>query len=190
MTVNPGAGAIGGQERSGSDPGPGLDGRTELMVAPATLDKLARAYIATYHGPHGDAPIADAVTGPVDMSAAGKLMSPDLLSAHYKLGKRRKVGETLVELYPADDPGGFGPAMQIVTDYATLLMDSVTVLLHRLGVAYKAIMNPVLRVRRGPNGELLDIQPASEAPTSLDAVDEAWIHIELAKSVDPKLLAE
>ncbi len=65
MTVNPGAGAI--------------EGHTELMVAPATLEKLARAYIATYHGPHGDAPVADAVTGPVDMSAAGRLMSPNLL---------------------------------------------------------------------------------------------------------------
>ncbi len=87
-------------------------------------------------------------------------MSPNLLSAHYKLGRRRRPGETLVEVYPSNDPGGFGPAIQIVTDYATLLMDSVTVLLHRLGVAYKAIMNPILRVRRSPAGELLDIRPS------------------------------
>ena len=176
MTVNPGAGAI--------------EGVTERMVAPATLEKLARAYIATYHGPHGDAPVADAITAPTDMSAAGHLMSPDLISAHYRLGMRRHVGETLVELYPADDPRGFGPAMQIVTDYATMLMDSVTVLLHRLGVAYKAIMNPVLRVRRSPTGELIGIQPVSDAPSSQDAIDEAWIHVQLSDSVDPKVLAE
>ena len=176
MTVNPGAGAI--------------EGPTELTVAPATLDKLARAYIATYHGPHGDAPTVDAVTGPVDMSAPGKLMSPPLLAAHYKLGRHRKVGETLVEYYPADDPGGFGPALQIVTDYASMLMDSVTVLLHRLGVAYKAIMNPVLRVRRTQNGDLLDIQPAMEAGSSQESVDEAWIHIQLGSSVDPRALSE
>ena len=176
MTVNPGAGAI--------------EGHTELMVAPATLEKLARAYIATYHGPHGDAPVADAVTGPVDMSAAGKLMSPNLLSAHYRLGRRRQAGETLVEVYPSNDPGGFGPAIQIVTDHATLLMDSVTVLLHRLGVAYKAIMNPILRVRRDPSGELRDIQPAAEADKSRNAVDEAWIHVQLSKSVDPKAVEE
>jgi glutamate dehydrogenase len=176
MTVNPGAGAI--------------EGATERMVAPATLEKLARAYIATYHGPHGDAPVADAITAPTDMSAAGHLMSPGLLSAHYRLGMRRHVGETLVALYSADDPGGFGPAMQIVTDYATMLMDSVTVLLHRLGVAYKAIMNPVLRVRRSPTGELIDIQPVTEAPNFHDAVDEAWIHVQLSDSADPKVLAE
>ena len=40
-----------------------------------------------------------------------------------------------------------------------MLMDSVTVLLHRLGVAYVALMNPVLRVRRDADGELLDVQP-------------------------------
>ena len=124
------------------------------------------------------------------MSAPGKLMSPALLAAHYKLGRQRQVGETLVEFYPADDPGGFGPALQIVTDYASMLMDSVTVLLHRLGVAYKAIMNPMLRVRRSPNGELLDIRPASEADNSHESIDEAWIHIQLASSVDPKAVAE
>ncbi len=48
-------------------------------------------------------------------------------------------------VYGEDDPGGFGPALQIVTDQATMLMDSVTVLLHRLGVAYVALMNPVFR---------------------------------------------
>ncbi len=177
MTVNPGAGAI--------------EGPTERSGAPAGLDKLARAYIATYHGPHGDAPVSDTVTtGPLDMSAAGKLMSPNLLSAHYKLGRRRRPGETLVEVYPSNDPGGFGPAIQIVTDYATLLMDSVTVLLHRLGVAYKAIMNPILRVRRSPAGELLDIRPSSEADNSREAIDEAWIHVQLSSSVDPRVVAE
>ena len=176
MTVNPGAGAI--------------EGPTERAILPASLDKLARAYIATYHGPHGDAPISDAATGPVDMGAAGKLMSPNLLSAHYNLGRRRQVGETLVEVYPSDDPGGFGPAIQIVTDYATLLMDSVTVLLHRLGVAYKAIMNPILRVRRSPTGELLDIQPAVGGRQLPRGLDEAWIHIQLSSSVDPKAVAE
>ena len=177
MTVNPGAGAI--------------DGPTELMVAPAALDKLARAYIATYHGPHGDAPVSDAVTtGPVDMSAVGRVTSPGLLAAHYKLGRRRRAGETLVEIYPADDPGGFGPALQIVTDHATMLMDSVTVLLHRLGVAYKAIMNPILRVRRSPAGDLLDIRTSSEVDKSREGVDEAWIHVQLSSSVDPKAVAE
>ena len=92
-----------------------------------------------------------ATTGPVDMSAAGKLMSPApagraLQAGPAAPGRARPWSRSIAH----DDPAGFGPAMQIVTDYATMLMDSVTVLLHRLGVAYKAIMNPVLRVRREP----------------------------------------
>ena len=119
----------------------------------------------------------------------GRLVSPALVDAHYRLGRHRRLGDTRVAVYPDDDAGGFGPALQIVTDNASMLMDSVTVLLHRLGVAYKAIMNPVFRVRRGPSGELLEIEPASDAAFR-DGIDEAWIHVQLAGSVDPKSLAE
>jgi glutamate dehydrogenase len=145
--------------------------------------------MATYRGPHGDAPGADsAVTAPVDRTALG-LMSPALVDAHLRLGKHRSFGDTRVAVYAENDPAGFGPALQIVTDNASMLMDSVTVLLHRLGVAYKAIMNPVFRARRGPGGDLLEIEPASDAPFG-DGVDETWIHVQLAESVDAKSVEE
>ena len=76
-------------------------------------------------------------------------MSPACVDAHVRLGRHRSFGDTRVAVYADDDPSGVGPALQIVTDNASMLMDSVTVLLHRLGVAYTAIMNPVFRVRRG-----------------------------------------
>jgi glutamate dehydrogenase len=186
MSVNPGA--VGGQRRQ--DAGTGRDGTEEL--AADSMQRLARAYLATYRGPHGDAPGADSavtVTGPIDRTAMGRLLSPAMLAAHHRLGRRRHIGDTRVAVYPEDDPGGFGPALQIVTDNASMLMDSVTVLLHRLGVAYQAIMNPVFRVRRGPSGELLEIEPASAAAFR-DGIDEVWIHVLLAGSVDGKSLEE
>ena len=178
MTVNPGTGA-------------GVDGSADSPpLSQNTIARLARAYMATYRGPHGDAPGADAaVTGPVDRAAVGMLVSPALIDAHYRLGRHRSFGDTRVAVYADDDPAGFGPALQIVTDNAPMLMDSVTVLLHRLGVAYKAIMNPVFRARRGPSGELLELEPASDAPFG-DGIDEAWIHVQLAESVDPKSVDE
>ena len=177
MTVNPGTGT-------------GVDGSTDSPpLSRDTVAKLARAYIATYRGPHGDAPGADsAVTRPLDQTAVGS-MSPALVEAHYRLGRHRSFGDTQVAVYADDDPAGFGPALQIVTDNASMLMDSVTVLLHRLGVAYKAIMNPVFRARRGPSGDLLEIEPASDAPFG-DGIDETWIHVQLAESVDPKSVQE
>jgi glutamate dehydrogenase len=154
------------------------------------IARLAQAYMATYRGPHGDAPGADAaVTAPMDRFAMAGLMSPALVDAHLRLGRQRTFGDTRVAVYGENDPGGFGPALQIVTDNASMLMDSVTVLLHRLGVAYRAIMNPVFRVRRGPGGELLAIEPASSASFG-DGIDETWIHVQLAESVDPRAVDE
>jgi glutamate dehydrogenase len=178
MEVNPGTGT-------------GVDGSRETpRLSQHTIARLARAYMATYRGPHGDAPGADsAVTGPVDNTALGRLLSPGLVDSHLRLGRHRSFGATRVAVYADDDPAGFGPALQIVTDNASMLMDSVTVLLHRLGVAYTAIMNPVFRVRRGASGELLEVEPASDAAFR-DGIDEAWIHVQLAESVDSKSVEE
>lgn len=180
MAVNPGD--IG--RPTGADPGvrrsPGLDEQT--------VARLGRAYLETYRGPHADAPSADAaVTMPVTATAR-QVVSPNLITAHHRLGAFRPFGDSRVAVYPADDPAGFGPALQIVTDNTAMVMDSVTVLLHRFGVAYTAIMNPVLRVQRARGGELLDVVPVADATGS--GVDEAWIHVQLAATVDPQALAQ
>ncbi|MDY6871318.1 MAG: NAD-glutamate dehydrogenase [Actinomycetota bacterium] len=151
-----------------------------------TLDRLAKAYAETYRGPQQGESAATATTGPVD--PADMLESSELVRAHHRLAERRHAGETLVAAYGADDADGVGPALQVVTDQAPTLIDSVTVLLHRLGVAYRAIMNPVLRVRRGPAGELLDARPAADAADG-EGNDEAWIHIQLSDSADRSSVA-
>ncbi|MGV0800315.1 hypothetical protein ABQF26_25300, partial [Mycolicibacterium elephantis] len=103
---------------------------------------MANAYVATYRGPHADAPESVSITGPVNV-ADHKVVTPELLAAHHRLGHQRPVGRTRVAVYSSDDAGGFGPALQIVTDDTAMVMDSVTVLLHRFGVPYTAVMNPV-----------------------------------------------
>ena len=92
MTVNPGTGA-------------GVDGSADSPpLSQDTIARLARAYMATYRGPHGDAPGADsAVTGPVDRTAA-RMMSPALVDAHCRLGRHRSIGDTRVAVYADDDP--------------------------------------------------------------------------------------
>ncbi len=112
---------------------------------------------------------------------------PALLAAHYRLGRHRPAGESRVAIYPLDDPAGFGPALQVVTDNGAMLMDSVTVLLHRLGVAYSAILNPVFQVRRNANGDLLNVEPTT---SDGGAVDETWIHVQLSPTVDSTALRE
>jgi glutamate dehydrogenase len=197
MTVTPG----GGQGFDGSPAPAGGDqvAKTTVIRRPnintgataAVNTGVARAYLATYQGPHGDAPSADAaVTAPIDASGVGRMVSPALLAAHSALAQQRSPGETKVAVYAADDPNGVGPALQVVTEQSAMLIDSVTVLLHRLGVAYTAIMNPVFRVRRDPSGALLDLAPAADPAAPRDGVEESWIHIALSASADGKAVAE
>ncbi|MEO3760351.1 NAD-glutamate dehydrogenase [Mycobacterium sp. B14F4] len=184
MSVNPGAvGRPGGTGPSVAGPQGSSAGDGEIMA------RLGRAYLATYRGPHADAPADSSVTLPVDVTAH-RTVTPDLVSAHRRLGHRRAIGDTRVEVYPADDPAGFGPALQIVTDHTAMVMDSVTVLLHRFGVAYTAIMNPVFRVHRGPAGELLDVAPVADAAHTRGGLTETWIHVQLAPTADAKATAQ
>jgi glutamate dehydrogenase len=146
---------------------------------------ISKAYADSYQGPHDDE--ADADSAPAAESQTAHAVTPALLSAHYRLGSNRPAGESRVAVYPHDDPSGFGPALQVVTDDGAMLMDSVTVLLHRLGVAYAAIMNPVFHVHRDGAGDLLAVGPKDSGG---DGIDETWIHVQLVPSVDRNALHE
>ena len=142
---------------------------------------ISHAYSDSYQGPHEDEAGTQSVAEPVPT------VTPALLKSHYRLGSHRPAGESRVAVYPPDDPGGFGPALQVVTDDGAMLMDSVTVLLHRLGVSYAAIMNPVFHVRRDDTGDLLAVGPKASGG---DGIDETWLHVQLSPSVDRNALHE
>ncbi len=144
---------------------------------------ISKAYADSYQGQHDNE--ADSGSAPESLSAPA--VAPALLSAHYRLGAHRPAGESRVAVYPHDDPSGFGPALQVVTHDGAMLMDSITVLLHRLGVAYAAIMNPVFHVRRDGAGDLLAVGPKD---SDGDGIDETWIHVQLVPSVDRGALDE
>lgn len=159
----------------------------------AMTQAMREAYLATYRGPHGGAPHSEADstdTGPMARISTDDVVPAALVAAQERLAHGRAPAETLVAVYGGDDPGGFGPALQIVTEQATMLLDSVTVLLHRLGVAYVALMNPVFQVRRSASGELLDVRPQPADPDLANGFPESWIHVQLARSVNRKALAE
>jgi glutamate dehydrogenase len=176
------------------DPGSTVRGAAEWTVsdrAEDIPDWVARAYAETYHNPHADEPDAHGRPGGDDFEHPDvtSALSPGLLAAHYRLAEHRPDGESRVAVYQGDDPAGFGPALQVVTDHGAMLIDSVTVLLHRLGVAYEAIMNPVFDVHRDASGKLLRIQPQSAADAA-GGVEETWIHVQLSASVDRHALAD
>lgn len=158
----------------------------------SSLEQLRDAYLATYRGPHGDAPGtgADAAdTGALPrVSADDDRVPTELLAAHVALAQRRAPGEVAVAVH--DGGESFAPALQVVTDHAGMQMDSVTVLLHRLGAAYHAIMNPVFLVRRNGSGEIESVSPRVTGQDDAGVPAETWIHIELAPSVNRAALAQ
>ena len=154
---------------------------------------ISKAYADSYQGPHDDESAADeALAGglPTGDPSSAAVVTPAMLAAHYRLGSHRADRESRVAVYLADDPAGFGPALQVVIDNGAMLMDSVTVLLHRVGVPYVAIMNPVFEVRRNADGDLLSIEPTTAGSSAGGGIEETWIHIELSPSVDSKSLQE
>src|SRR5699024_450995 len=142
----------------------------------------------SYRGPHVDAPetgqqLSDSAV--IDRVAAA-VVTPALLRAHLRLAQHRPPDATPVAVYSADAAGGFGPALQVVTEHGAMQLDAVTVLLHRLGVAYLGIMTPVFTARRDWAGELLSVEPATSArsPGDVPGVTETWIHVQLSPSID------
>ena len=171
---------------------PGGVGLDWAQLSPDLVDTLRQSYLGTFRGPRGDAPETDVDapdTGAIRRLASADAVPASLVAAQFRLAGRRLPGETNVAVAAADAPDGFGLALQVVTDHATALMDSVTVLLHRLGVAYVGIMNPAFEVHRGPGGELLDIRPATPGAEDSTATQETWIHIQLAPTVDRRTVA-
>ncbi|HPY25165.1 MAG TPA: NAD-glutamate dehydrogenase [Mycobacterium sp.] len=97
-----------------------------------------------------------------------------------RLAQRRSPGETLVEV----DEDSSGPVLVVVTDRASALVDSITVLLHRLGVGYLTLTHSSPSVTRDADGLLTGVD------TGGSAIPESWITAELAPPVNWRALAE
>ena len=163
-----------------------LNADTALTRDDDIPDWITTAYTETYRGPRTETPDRRHQREP----PAAATVSPAMVTAHCRLGRQRRPDDIRVAVYPADDPVGFGPALQVVTGHGTMLMDSVAVLLHRLGVGYSGIMNPVFRARRDSDGNLLSIEKPWPKPDSTLDTDETWIHVQLAPDVDARVLTE
>ena len=169
MTVNPGTGT-------------GVDGSTDRRVlSQDAIARLARAYIATYHGParrrarrrlggHG-------AGGPGGGGQAG-------VAGH--AGRPRPTGPAAAG---RRNPGRgvrrrrrrrLRPRAADRHRQRAMLMDSVTVLLHRLGRGLQGHHEPGVPGAARPERRTAgDRSRRSDAPFG-DGIDETWIHVQLS----------
>lgn len=68
---------------------------------------ISKAYVESYRGPHSDQS-GGAETRPIDLTVPAAIVTPAMLSAHYRLGQHRPDGESRVAVYPRRTPPGSG----------------------------------------------------------------------------------
>ena len=120
---------------------------------------------------------------PDDLADRSELDVYGAALAHYNLAKRRAPGETRVRVYnPRFDSDGWESshtAVELVTDDAPFLIDSVAMELNRQDFGVHLIIHPVMRVLRDADGRLLEVLPRDALAE--DSVAESVIHAEVAR---------
>ncbi|RCV55916.1 NAD-glutamate dehydrogenase [Marinitenerispora sediminis] len=109
--------------------------------------------------------------------------------AHCQLAGYRPPGRARVRVYtPTQAEHGWDvghSVVEIVTDDAPFLVNSVTMELNRQGIGVQLVIHPQLRVERDLTGRLVQIEPESY---TLKPLAESWMHIEIDRQSDAAVL--
>ncbi len=103
---------------------------------------------------------------------------------HHRLGLQRLPGQAAIAFYTPDfDRHGWHSAhtvIDIVTDDMPFLVDSITMVIYRHGLAIHKLMHPLLGIVRDAAGTL----QRSEVRGSAGTRTESWIHLEIDRLSD------
>jgi glutamate dehydrogenase len=109
-----------------------------------------------------------------------------MVRSHLEFARERTAGQPKLRvLNPTPGEGGFASRhtiVEVVNDDMPFLVDSTSVEINRQGLTLHLIIHPIFAVRRGANGELLELQPREERP---DWPRESFMHLEVDRSGDP-----
>jgi glutamate dehydrogenase len=143
---------------------------SQLAVDRRPDDRVLAAFLPAYYG---ELPEFD-----VDDRREEDLYAVAL--THLALGRCRQPGETLIEvLSPDRDRDGWHSDRSVVlliTDDAPFLVDTTRIVLEQHGIATHLLVHPMLRVRRDPAGQLLDLDVG---PETYGERIEAWTQVEI-----------
>ena len=110
--------------------------------------------------------------------------------AHLNYARHRVPGTPKVHVYnPQFEQHGWQSThtiVEIVTDDMPFLVDSVRMAVNRRGLTTHQIIHPVVKLRRGDTGELLEVLPSDEGAG--DAITEAIMHCEVDRQAETELL--
>ncbi len=111
--------------------------------------------------------------------------------AHWQLARQRAPGKAKVHVYnPQFEKHGWQSThtiVQIVTDDMPFLVDSVSMALNRHGLTIHLTIHPVVKVRRGANGKLLDVFPSG---TRDEGTPESFMQLQVDRQTQASPLGE
>ena len=123
--------------------------------------------------------------GDVDCAITG---ITQIFRRHLELAMTRPVGRALVRVYHPDDGSGLGAAVQLVTDDMSLLVESITSSLSRMGVSVSEVIHPIFEVTRDLDGRLISAAPHEVDNNGTGGLRESWMHLQLHPSTSRALL--
>lgn len=117
-----------------------------------------------------------------ELRTAGPEHLSGIVRSHVSLAQQRGDGEAKVRVFrPTRGTDGWTNSyavLEVVTDDMPFLVDSVMAELTRHDRDVRLLVHPQLRVRRGPTGELFEIDPATDGDDT-GVREESWIHMEI-----------
>ena len=100
----------------------------------------------------------------------------------WQFAQQREPGQAKLRVLDAPEWNATGPVLEIVNDDMPFLVDSVSAALVGQGFTVNLVIHPILGVKRGAKGKLLDL-PGTGAETT-----ESFMHVEIGEPRDRKRL--
>ena len=131
-------------------------------------------------------------THPEDLSGRSPVDVYGAAVAHWSFARQRTPGEAKVRVYnPRFEEHGWQTThtvVEMVNDDMPFLVDSTKMEINRQGYGIHLMIHPMIKVRRDPEGRLVDVLPRDS--TDEDAIFESVIHVEVDRQTEPKVLED
>ncbi|MDT7660267.1 MAG: glutamate dehydrogenase, partial [Pseudonocardiales bacterium] len=122
-----------------------------------------------------------------DLAAAAPEQLAAAVRSHYQLAEHRAQGRPVLRVSDgAVELGRSCTVVEIVNDDMPFLVESVLAAISRSGASVQRVMHPIVVVRRGLAGDLLEVLPdADPDDPPEDTQLESWMHVETDSLGDP-----
>ncbi len=130
---------------------------------------------------------------PEDLSERSPVDVYGAAVAHWNFARQREPGSAKIRVYnPRFEEHGWQSThtvVEMVNDDMPFLVDSTRMEINRQGYGIHLMLHPVMRVRRDPEGRLVEVlDPGSN--NDEDAISESVIHVEVDRQTEHEVLEQ